>query len=446
MARFAAWVMTAALCGCNAPGLGEVSFNQGVKRVLSNVAPGDDSLVAGRDGLLVVEGGAGAEVSFGDGREPLVLEGDSLRVPGERVGAARTWTLRLPGAQAQEFDVGAAVTAGALRVVLVPFAYAADGSSRVPALGAAELERFRARLLGLFPVSAVELSVHDVVPFAGAMDSSGGGWSALGFELFKLRQAEAPREDTYYFGVVNPAASLDAYCDGACLVGLTVWNDAPQETGKVELRLAVGVGFPEVAADSAAHELGHAHGLRHAPCGSAVEPSTIDARFPHADGGIGVTGYDIASGARIPAEGATDLMGYCAKRWISDYHFAKLLQRGEHVNASALLAAPSAYEVIRVDEAGAAHWERETLVWASASRCIFRAPRSAQTSRRAGWASITCRAAGRSFPARRGEPSEPRLFISGLGAEPPAFRSRPRGGALSALRRSVAGHPALGGE
>jgi hypothetical protein len=113
---------------------------------------------------------------------------------------------------------------------------------------------------------------------------------------------------------------------------VTLLNDMPADEGNPGLRLALGVGFDEVARDTAAHELGHAHGREHANCGPGLDPQSIDQQFPHPGGGIGVWGWDIIGGGLIDPGTHSDIMGYCENQWISDYNFAALLQRGQHVN------------------------------------------------------------------------------------------------------------------
>ena len=240
-----------------------------------------------------------------------------------------------------------------LRVVLVPFAYDADGSGRLPDLSREQVEKYRSHWLGTYPVSHVEVSVREAEHWSERILANGEGWQDLGFRLFMLRQADQAPDDVYYYGVFDPAASLDEYCSAACQVGLTVLNDDPSETGMVDLRLAMGVGFTEIAADTAVHELGHAHGLRHAPCGPGLDPNSIDSGYPYDGRSIGVWGYDVVSRVLFSPHEHSDIMGYCQPQWISDYNFIKLFERGQSVNAARIVARdpPGAneYELIGVD-------------------------------------------------------------------------------------------------
>ena len=87
-----------------------------------------------------------------------------------------------------------------------------------------------------------------------------------------------------------------------------------------------------VSAETAAHEVGHAHGLLHAPCGGAGGP---DPNYPtdpaHAQARIGVWGYDqitsVLFDPLVDKGAVKDMMSYCSPTWISDFHYAKLIDR-----------------------------------------------------------------------------------------------------------------------
>jgi hypothetical protein len=77
-----------------------------------------------------------------------------------------------------------------------------------------------------------------------------------------------------------------------------------------------------------AHELGHAHGLSHAPCG------TDDAEpFPYPDASIGVWGFDAASGLYLDPTEYRDVMSYCGPSWISDFNYGRLFERMQSIAA-----------------------------------------------------------------------------------------------------------------
>lgn len=375
----------------------EIAVYQGVKRALvisGNPARSLVPLVAERDALLRVyfEHPVPSGAAKIDGKltlqtgDPIyassTLNGAStdaditstlnFRIPQDRVKSPFAYAVDLVGSAPESSvrwpneglaSVPVDGVRNTLRVLLVPFSYHADGSGRVPDLSPEQLARYRSRLLGMFPVSSVELGVRTTERWTEPLGPAGEGWQDLGFRLFQLRQEDRAPEELYYYGVFNPAESLAQYCTGPCMAGLTVLNDQPPELGRVDLRLALGVGFQDVADDTAAHELGHAHGLSHAPCGSNLDAATIDKEYPYEGGTIGVTGYDIVSAKLLPQE-STDIMGYCEGRWISDYHFRKLFARGSRINGASILSneVGREYEVIGVDGSGNGRWRGQRIM------------------------------------------------------------------------------------
>ena len=89
-----------------------------------------------------------------------------------------------------------------------------------------------------------------------------------------------------------------------------------------------------------AHEVGHTLDLLHAPCGGALG---TEPEFPHANGSIGVWGYDFRDSTLVSPERRRDIMGYCyAQGWLSDFFFEKVMahrQEKEGAVAQALMAA-----------------------------------------------------------------------------------------------------------
>ena len=242
-----------------------------------------------------------------------------------------------------------------IRIIMAPFAYHADGSGRVPDMSPARIEEFRDRFLQLYPVSNAEITVRQAHNWYQTISPDGSGWRDVGMTLWGFRNQDNASDDVYYYGIFSPAASFVQFCSGGCLLGVTLLNDQPPDTGSVDLRMALGVGFDEVAVDTAAHEVGHAHGLRHAPCGLGVED--IDPQYPYAGGLIGVWSWDIVDEVLVNPDEWTDIMGYCDNQWISDYHYNRLYNRCKNVNLPRHWT-PSVdkvtYQIITVDGNGEA--------------------------------------------------------------------------------------------
>ncbi len=355
-----------------APGVSidRVSLYQGVERELMNdgelVDDSEVPVVAGRPGILRIHYSTDDDYdgnrvtgrfTVGDRvfeSEPDRLEDESeqdeldstVNIPlevGDLPGGDLEWSVEL--VQQGDFDPGDARFPSdgeaetevegddnVLRVVIVPFSYDADGSGRLPNVDDDQVEEIRAYFHKLYPVSDVEVGVHDVVPFAYELGPDGSGWFNAGLATVAARNDSGESEDVYFYGMFNPRETLQQFCFGGCLLGVTLLNDEPADEGNPTLRIAIGVGFDSVAAGVAAHELGHSHGRPHAPCGPAGNlPDGIDPRYPYDDGEIGVWGYDFYEDELVEPE-ATDIMGYCDDQWISDYQYRALHERGRHVN------------------------------------------------------------------------------------------------------------------
>ncbi len=362
--------------GAEGVSINQVAIYQGVKRVLAQdgvQVASSVPLVAGRAALVRVfytatpervgQTVAGRLFIWTDGvraEEPIAVDvvlgaqssdpdlasTANFNIPGELIGEALQYSLELAveALESNTDNPAARHPAEAweehlvegpqntFRVVLAPFQYNADGSGRVPNVSEQMVTAYRDRFMQLYPVSNVEVTVRAPTPWAGQIQPNGGGWQEVGFALSGFRSTDGAGEDVYYYGIFNPTPSFQQFCSFGCVLGVTLLNDRPADTGNPGLRLALGVGFDEVAAGTASHELGHAHGREHANCGPGLDPQSVDPLYPYAGGGIGVWGWDIIGGGLIDPATHTDIMGYCQTQWISDYNFAAMLERGKNVN------------------------------------------------------------------------------------------------------------------
>jgi hypothetical protein len=251
--------------------------------------------------------------------------------------------------------------ANKLRIVIVPYAYGADGSNRVPDTSPAQVQKIRDRFYAMYPVSDVEITVHEAVQWTGTLDARGNGWQQLGLNMSTLRGREVGNSsDVYYYAMFNPAASIQAYCGGGCLLGVTLLNrsSSQQPAGNPQLRLALGVGFNGFSENTAAHEIGHAHGREHAPCAPGNQIDGVDPRYPHAGARLGDWGYDLATKKLQDPGRGTDIMSYCTNQFVSDYTYKALFERNQLVNQPSLTGALK-YQVLAVDGAGNVEWGDE---------------------------------------------------------------------------------------
>ena len=203
----------------------------------------------------------------------------------------------------------AAESTGSLKIHVVPF----EIGGFVPDTSTAVLDGFRDAILSVYPVTDLELTVGDVVPdaYGGELDM-GALLVDLGVVQEQIDQAPI---DVYYYGLVTGAATREEFCED-CPTGTS------EDGGGGRAGFAVGAAFGDQRSeDTLIHELGHMHGLLHAPCGG---PSMLDEGFPYADAVITSEGYDFRTDTFVPSD-HKDMMAYCYPRWISDYNYDKLV-------------------------------------------------------------------------------------------------------------------------
>ncbi len=249
--------------------------------------------------------------------------------------------------------LGAVSTGPQLKVVIVPIQYGSDGSNRLPDLSPTQVQKYKDLLFALYPTPAVSITVRaQPVAINYAVTASGNGWNQLLTQVLGVRGGDAPDKDVYYYGLFNPSASFASYCGSGCVVGL---SPVITNAGDASSRASIGVGFTgDVAAESLVHELGHAHGRNHAPCGGVAGP---DPAYPYSGGALGSWGYSLVSKTLKDPAQFKDLMGYCNPGWFSDYNYNALVTRVKTVNNAQMVAmAPRTFRYASVDEHGALTW------------------------------------------------------------------------------------------
>lgn len=249
-----------------------------------------------------------------------VTQGAQLSVEIRDPSGADPSVIRYPSTGELSMNVGAFEPT--LKVKFVPIQYQADGSNRVPAMDSRTIEGYREALYKMYPVTAVDISVRDVVSWPLVVRGDGEGWSQLLDAVMETREDDKAADDVYYVGVFTPAATQREYCEGGCILGIA---PAVGLAENVSLRTAMIVGYhSERSHGTLAQELAHAMGRLHAPCGN---PAAIDRKYPYADANIGAWGWDLAKRELVDPEEVYDFMSYCSPVWVSDYTFAGIYDR-----------------------------------------------------------------------------------------------------------------------
>jgi hypothetical protein len=213
---------------------------------------------------------------------------------------------RFPVQGAQPLGVHATTK---LRVELVPVELEVGQVSLLPDVSVEQLAAFRNKVVSLFPITDVEISVRGT-----ALQTTSTSLPDILDQVAALRDEENIDPNISYFGVVRFTDSIAQYCNPSCVLGASITGTTP--TGGV----GVGIGYPgDKAVLTFAHELGHVYGRTHAPCGVSG-----DASYPYSGGRIGSWGYDVATQTLYDPNAYSDFMGYCSPTWVSDYTYELL--------------------------------------------------------------------------------------------------------------------------
>lgn len=297
---------------------------------------------------------------------------------GEETAEATANTARYPADGTLWQDLGAEAS-GKVKVVLVPIIYQADGSNRPPTTTEEQLKLYKDTLMAEYPTEGVELTLHEPFEYDAPISGTDGqSYSDILSAIRELRYKDDAADDVYYYGSFMAGKTFESFCRTGCIAGLsTVAEDYKQST----LRASVGVGYPgQQSADTLAHEVGHAHGREHAPCG---HPDGVDAKFPYDDANLGAWGYNFLTKEFFAPKEGHDIMAYCDNRWVSDYTYNALFKRISKLNTwvasqtkgkktdeeGLVVGDPSAsgkeeadgYSVAAIDAKGNAKWEHDSF-------------------------------------------------------------------------------------
>jgi hypothetical protein len=265
-----------------------------------------------------------------------LVEGSQFRVELTRPffpGAPTNAAARYPASGSTSLPVDS--NGPTLRVKIVPVAYNADGSGRLPITSANVLDAYRAAFLAMYPIADFELTVRDPAGWNGSISPNGAGWGELLDGIASLRQQDNAPFDVYYHGTFRATNSLQSFCGGGCVAGLGFVGGP----GDTYARSSISLGYgDETSIGSSIHEVGHNHGRSHSPCGGA---QGVDPGYPYAQASIGSWGFDLASSQLFSPSQYKDFMGYCDPTWVSDYTFRALFNHIKSVNGASFYVPPA---------------------------------------------------------------------------------------------------------
>lgn len=214
------------------------------------------------------------------------------------------------------------------------------------------LDAMRDFMEAMYPVSAVEYTVGAPLQANSSVSANGNGWDQTLQQLQGRHQSDDAPNDLYYYGLMQPAASLNQYCQGGCVAGIGYVPEA--NSFYAHTRVATGISYDNDASwTTMAHEVGHNHGREHAPCGGAAQAGY----FPYQGAIIGWWGFYYPD-TLIAGDQATDIMGYCQNQWISDFTYKAIMDRVAVINGATSWINPNpkgTWEVI-VSSAFGASW------------------------------------------------------------------------------------------
>jgi hypothetical protein len=250
-------------------------------------------------------------------------------------------------------------TGPALKIVIVPVKYGADGSGRLPDVSAAQLELYRKAAYKTYPARKVEITARAPYDWSSTISASGSGFDSLLNAMVRLRISDKAPKDVYYYGAFAAKTSFSTYCGGGCVTGLCGLSDSPMDSS---VRACVGIGFTGAeTAETMIHEVGHASGRYHAPCGG---PDGTDPRYPYSGAKIGSWGFDLTAKKLIDPSKTVDFMSYCNPTFVSDFNYKALTERMVSVASSPFIVEgpPETLRIVQVEGDGTLKWTDDTFV------------------------------------------------------------------------------------
>src|SRR5205823_9528766 len=160
----------------------------------------------------------------------------NVAIPGARLSGANGYKVELlmPNGQASGKNAAAVYPAqgsaalpvsavgATLKIVLVPIAYAADGSNRLPDTSQQQVNLYRDTIYKLYPTPSVTVTVKSPISWNQTVAANGNGWDTLLNQIVSYRQQSGAKADEYYYGVFAAAPSFNQFCQSGCVAGLSM--------------------------------------------------------------------------------------------------------------------------------------------------------------------------------------------------------------------------------
>ena len=225
-------------------------------------------------------------------------------------------------------DLGIIDAPMTLKIVLVPFA---PPAGQAVAVADRDKEAVEEALMELSPVQGIEVTWAAPFTQSAVYQRTDEAWS----DIYSVRDALGLGSDEYCHALLNPSGccDMDAFSfkglGGKPGDGQGDW-DTQNRSAMVMIEIDVRSAAPIIV-----HELGHNHGLSHAPCGDVDDP---DRDYPYPGGTVGTQGYGILTGELHSGDPDIehpyyDMMTYCWPVWYSDYNFEAIRQRIQTISS-----------------------------------------------------------------------------------------------------------------